>query len=149
MGRTRNIMLRASQVAVFFCLGHVRADLLDGLTPCADSELFCIASVSLYAGDMPSKHPSLLDTVPTITKLPTLAQTVLPVISPANTVHSTEAWKCDSMSASTASALPALSQELVYGYMVAGNSVPYCIPVPLDAADSVSDSLWTQLGYAM
>merc|ERR1711998_1352 len=109
-----------------------------GLTACADTEAFCLEKPTMYAGTMPTSHPTLIDTFPAITTLPTLKQTVLPMIQDTTT------WKCDTSS----SPVPGLSEELVYGYVAAGNHLPYCVPLPTLAGDS-SSSTWMQLGYAL
>merc|ERR1712146_813094 len=54
------------------------------------------------------------------------------------------AWKCDTNPGTVAG----LSEELVYGYVAAGNHLPYCVPLPMAASDS-SESTWMQLGYAL
>merc|ERR1712167_123153 len=125
-----------------------------GATACGtatdtDSIAYCTSLMTLYAADMPSKHPALLDTIPALTSPPNLGQSVLPMVSPANTIHSTTSWKCDSDSSGTASSFPALAGELAYAYVVQGNPTPYCVPLPKDSSGSVSESKWLQLAYAM
>merc|ERR1711924_333733 len=56
----------------------------------------------------------------------------------------TTTWKCDT----NPSPVPGLAEELVYGYVAAGNKLPYCVPLPTGAGDS-STSTWMQLGYAV
>merc|ERR1711918_58973 len=115
-----------------------------GLSACADTEAVCLEQPTMYVGDKPTSHPSIIDTFPLMTKLPTLQQTVLPMIRPGSETQDTTAWKCDT----NPSMVPGLSEELVYGYVAAGNHIPYCVPLPVDAADT-SASTWMQLGYAL
>merc|ERR1711998_224077 len=105
--------------------------------------------LDLYAADMPSKHPALLDTIPALVKPPNLGQSVLPMVGPANTVLLTTSWKCDSQSSTTASLFPFFASELVYAYIVQGNPIPYCVPLPHDAPGSVTESYWLQLSYGL
>merc|ERR1712146_554489 len=103
----------------------------------------------LYAGDLPSKVPALLDTIPMQTHLPNQAQTALSLVSAANTVHDTANWKCDSFSGDAASLYPALVGELLYAYVEAGNRLPACVPLPATATGSLLDSMWVHVGYAL
>merc|ERR1711918_225116 len=115
-----------------------------GLSACADTGAFCLEQPTMYVGDMPTSHPSIIDTFPLMTKLPTLQQTVLPMIRPGSETQDTTTWKCDT----NPSPVPGLAEELVYGYVAAGNKLPYCVPLPTGAGDS-STSTWMQLGYAV
>merc|ERR1712146_180449 len=98
---------------------------------------------------MPSQSPTLLDTVPDMTTMPNLQQTVFPIVSPANTVHTTTTWKCDAASAEAAQSFPGLASELAYGYAVMGHPTPYCVPLPEEAPMSVMDSKFLQAAYVM
>merc|ERR1711998_822928 len=98
----------------------------------------CLEKSSMYIGDMPTAHPMAIDTFAAITKPPTVPQTVLPMIRGGNTNHDTTTWKCDT----SPSIVPGLAEELVYGYVAAGNHLPYCVPVPVDASSSAST--WMQ-----
>merc|ERR1711998_361167 len=115
-----------------------------GLTACADTEAYCLLMPTMYAGDMPTSHPALIDTFPAHTDLPTLKETVLPMIRGGSETQDTTSWKCDT----SPSPVPGLAEELVYGYVAQGNKLPYCVPLPASASDS-SASSWMQLGYAL
>merc|ERR1712139_304105 len=120
----------------------VAPSVVPGLTACLDGEDFC--KTQLYAGDMPSRHPALIDTIPMLNHLPNAAQSVLPMASPANSVHATDIWKCDSKIIDFTN--PMMDAELLNAYVHSGNSVPYCVPIPVAAGDTTS-SLWMNLGY--
>merc|ERR1711998_451618 len=111
---------------------------MGGFTACAGD--LCTDMLTLYAADMPSKHPALLDTVPALTKPPNLGQSALPLVSAANTVHKTTSWKCDSQSALLSSTFPSVAGELSFAYIEQGNPIPYCVPLPYDTPDSVMTS---------
>merc|ERR1711918_325212 len=96
---------------------------LGGTTACTGAG-YCASVLKDYAGDMPSKHPALLDTIPALTHPPSLGQLALPMASAANTVHLTMSWKCDSQSASSALMFPALASELGFTYLEQGNPIP-------------------------
>merc|ERR1712146_327282 len=76
-----------------------------------------------------------------------MAQSVLPMVSAANTVHPVDTWKCDSLSALSESYFEALTAELIYAFMEAGNPAPACVPVPSESAESLIESVWMRLGY--
>merc|ERR1712178_123408 len=87
---------------------------------------------------------------PMLTKLPNKAQTVLSLVSPANKVHDTTPWKCDSNSALAASSFAAAAFEMAYAYVEAGNHLkPYCVPLPQSAGSSLTTSYFMTLGYAL
>merc|ERR1712146_515539 len=67
----------------------------------------------------------------------------------ANTVHETSNWKCDKASASAASSFPMIASEMIYAYVVAGNTAPYCVPLPATAGASLTSSVWMHIGYAL
>merc|ERR1712146_475923 len=84
-----------------------------------------------------------------LTHGPNQAQSVLSLVSPANTVHETSNWKCDKASASAASSFPMIASEMIYAYVVAGNTAPYCVPLPATAGASLTSSVWMHIGYAL
>merc|ERR1711998_672425 len=145
-GATENERLAMKFALLFVGVASAlaRESYVGGLSVCSDSEAFCLEKPSMYIGDMPTSHPAAIDTFAALTKPPTVPQTVLPMIRGGNSNHDTTTWKCDM----NPSIVPGLTAELVYGYVAAGNSLPYCIPLPVAASDS-SASTWMQLGYAL